>query len=381
MPEITKEMVLDVLKGVIDPDLNRDIVTLGFVTADRVEIEGGVVKARVVLTTPACPVKDRLRAECVALIEGLEGVERADVVMDAQTTSSRSASGPGPGRPAGDQAREARLSNVRNIIAVGSGKGGVGKSTVAANLAHALAQTGAAVGILDADIYGPSLPILLGLKGKSPMMTEDQKIQPLEALGMKVISMGFLLKDTDAVVWRGPMLGKALQQFIEDVAWGELDYLVIDLPPGTGDVQLSLSQLIPVDGAVIVTTPQDVAFADVRRAIRMFQMTRVPLLGLVENMSFFVCPDNGKTYHIFGESRVQRHAEEVELPVLASFPMDMMVGPAADRGELVGVAQPDGEQAGIYRKLAGQVAAALSKRHAAQEKKDALKGFFKVMPS
>ena len=177
------------------------------------------------------------------------------------------------------------------------------------------------------------------------------------------------------------MLGKALQQFIEDVAWGELDYLVIDLPPGTGDVQLSLSQLIPLDGAVVVTTPQDMAFADVRRAIRMFQMTKVPLLGLVENMSYFLCPDNGKTYHIFGESRTERHAQQAELPFLASIPLDLKVGPAQDRGELVAIADPDGEQAGIYKALAGQLAAELSKRHMAAERKESLKGFFKVMPT
>ena len=371
MSEITKEMVLNALKGVIDPDLNQDIVALDFVNAERVTIEGSVVKATVNLTTPACPVKEQLRDECIKWIEGIDGVTSAEVTMTASTASSRG----------GEGQRESRLPGVANVIAVGSGKGGVGKSTVAVNLAYALSQTGAKVGILDADIYGPSLPILLGLAGKSPAMTADQKIEPLVRYGLKAISMGFLVKDTDAVVWRGPMLGKALQQFIEDVEWGELDYLVIDLPPGTGDVQLSLSQLIPVDGAVVVTTPQDVAFADVRRAIRMFQMTRIPLLGLVENMSHFLCPDNGKTYYIFGKGRTAKHAEAAETVLLAELPLDPQIGPGADRGELIAMMDPDGLQGRKYAELAGKVASELSRRHFAKERKNGLRDFFKVRPS
>ena len=367
MPTTDKKQILEVLSQVIDPDLQKDIVTLGFVGADDIHIEGDVVVATVYLTTPACPVKDMMKAKCVELIEALPGVSTAKVTMDARTVSSKA--------PTEDKSR---LNGVKNILAVGSGKGGVGKSTVAANLAYALRQSGATVGILDADIYGPSLPILLGLKGQAPTMSKEQKINPLEKYGMKAISMGFLLKETDAVVWRGPMLGKALQQFIEDVDWGELDYLVIDLPPGTGDVQLSLSQLIGVDGAVIVTTPQDVAFADVRRAIRMFQMTKVPLLGLVENMSFFLCPDNQKTYHIFGQGKTAAHAEEQRTAFLGELPIDPQIGPAADRGELIAVADPSGLQAGLYTELAGKVAAALAKRAMEKEKKEKLKGFFKV---
>lgn len=363
--------VLEALRAVQDPDLHKDIVTLGFVTADTVQIEAdGTVKVKVYLTTPACPVKDRLQAECKAIIERLPGVTRAEVVMDARTMSGRS-----PGAE-----KSGRLQSVRNVIAVGSGKGGVGKSTVAANLAHALARAGAAVGLLDADIYGPSVPILLGVRGQQLTMNDDQKIIPVEKFGLKAVSMGMLMADGDAVVWRGPMLGKALQQFIEDVAWGELDYLVIDLPPGTGDVQLSLTQLLDLDGAIVVTTPQDVAFADVRRAIKMFQMTKVPLLGLVENMAYFVCPDNGKQYAVFGEGRTAAHAREAGLEVLTRLPIDMVVGPAADRGELVAVAQPNGEQAQLYTALGGLVAAALSKRHASKERKESLKGFFQVRP-
>ena len=362
---LTREAVLEALRPIQDPDLHKDIVTLGFVKPEYVAIDDGVVSVRVVLTTPACPVKAQMEQDVRTRIAALPGVREVKVTMDAVTASGR---GPEGGR----------LPQVKNILAVGSGKGGVGKSTVAVNLALALSQTGARVGLLDADIYGPSIPIMLGLKNRSPTMTADQKIEPIEAYGLKAISMGMLLKENDAVVWRGPMLGKALQQFIEDVAWGELDYLVMDLPPGTGDVQLSLSQLVPVDGAIVVTTPQDVAFADVRRAIRMFEMTKVPLLGLIENMSYFLCPDNGKTYHIFGESRTERHATEAGVPFLGRLPLDLAVGPAADRGEPIAVAQPDGEQARLYHDMAGKIAAMLSTRHLEKEKKASFGSFFKM---
>jgi len=351
----------------MDPDLNKDIVTLGFVKSDYISIDGANVAFKVVLTTPACPVKEQLQNQCKSLVEALDGVENCDVTMDAVTASAK---------PAGEA--QERLPQVKNIIAVGSGKGGVGKSTVATNLAIALVQSGASVGLLDADIYGPSIPIMLGLSGRAPQINERQKIEPLVRYGLWTISMGFLLKDNDAVVWRGPMLGKALQQFIEDVDWPELDYLVIDLPPGTGDVQLSLSQLVPIDGAVVVTTPQDVAFADVRRAIRMFEMTKVPMLGLVENMSYFNCPDNGKRYFIFGESRTENHAKDNDVNFIGQLPIDPTIGPAADRGEPVIVADPDGEQADLYRGIAGTIAAELSKRHLAQEKQSSIKDFFKV---
>jgi ATP-binding protein involved in chromosome partitioning len=246
------------------------------------------------------------------------------------------------------------------------------------NIAVSLVQSGASVGLLDADIYGPSIPIMLGLKGRAPQINEQQKIEPLVRYGLRTISMGFLLKDNDAVVWRGPMLGKALQQFVDDVAWPELDYLLIDLPPGTGDVQLSLSQLVPLDGAVVVTTPQDVAFADVRRAIRMFEMTKVPLLGLIENMSYFDCPDNDKRYYIFGEGRTEGHAADHKIDFLGSLPIDPQIGPAADRGEPITIADPNGIQSRIYKEIAGKIAASLSTRHLATDKKKDLKDFFKV---
>ena len=259
-----------------------------------------------------------------------------------------------------------RLPGVKRIIAVGSGKGGVGISTVAVYLAISLRKTGATVGLLDADIYGPSMPIMLGVKYVRPKMSDDHTIAPVDCHGLVTISMGFMLQDSDAVVWRGPMLGKALQQFIEDVSWGELDYLVVDLPPGTGDVQLSLSQLIPMDGAIVVTTPQDVAFADVRRAIRMFELTKIPVLGLVENMSYFIAPDTQARYDIFGTGRTASHCEALSLSFLGQLPLDMQIGPAADQGQPVCVADPEGEQAGLYEAMVVALQSELSKRDAAQ---------------
>jgi len=248
-----------------------------------------------------------------------------------------------------------RLGGVKNIIAVGSGKGGVGKSTVAVNLAMALKQSGASVALLDADIYGPSVPIMMGAKGERPTLISQNTIRPIERYGIDTISMGNMIEESDAVVWRGPMLTKVLNQFIDDVNWGEKDFLVIDLPPGTGDVQLSLSQMVSVAGAIVVTTPQDVSMADVRRAIRMFEMTRVPVLGIVENMAFFNCPDNGKDYYIFGEGRTKEACAEMNVPLLGSLPLDMGVGPAADRGEPILVSEPGGDQAKRFHELAATV--------------------------
>jgi ATP-binding protein involved in chromosome partitioning len=248
-----------------------------------------------------------------------------------------------------------RLPNVKQIITVASGKGGVGKSTVATNLAVALQRAGKSVGILDADIYGPSLPVMLGLQNTRPTMNQDEKIVPIERYGIKSMSMGYMLKAEDAVVWRGPMLGKALQQFIEDVEWGELDYLVVDMPPGTGDVQLSIAQLLPVSACVVVTTPQDVAFADVRRAIKMLQKVHTPILGLVENMSHFLCGACGAEHHIFGEGNIDSHAKEHELNVLGKIPMDTLVALAGDNGEPVVAAAPDSIPSIAYVELASTV--------------------------
>ena len=256
---------------------------------------------------------------------------------------------PGPHQHGG---QGSRLPGVKNIITVASGKGGVGKSTVATNLAVALQRAGKEVGLLDADIYGPSLPVMLGLQNTRPSMSPDEKIVPIERYGIKSMSMGYMLKAEDAVVWRGPMLGKALQQFVEDVDWGELDYLVVDMPPGTGDVQLSVAQLLPVSGCVVVTTPQDVAFADVRRAIKMLNTVNTPILGLVENMSHFLCGACGAEHHIFGEGNIEGHAAEHGLDVLGKIPMDTLVALAGDKGEPVVAAAPDSVPSKAYVEFA-----------------------------
>ena len=267
---VTKEAVLDALRGVIDPDLGRDIVSLGFVTKHAVC--DGIVSVTINLTTPACPVKDKLRDQAKALIEALPGVEQAEVEMTAEVRGTPSAREIAPG--------------VRHVIAVSSGKGGVGKSTTAVNLAVALARTGARVGIMDCDVYGPDIPMMMGLEGE-PETTPDRKLVPKVRHGVKTMSIGYLLADDKPVVWRGPMVHKLIQQFLSDVEWGELDYLLVDMPPGTGDAQLSLAQIVPLTGAVLVTTPQAVSTFDVNKAIGMFAQVQVPILGLIENMAGF----------------------------------------------------------------------------------------------
>ncbi|MCB9734167.1 MAG: Mrp/NBP35 family ATP-binding protein [Deltaproteobacteria bacterium] len=368
MANLTEERVLDALRTVEDPDLHRDLVTLGMIKDLRLD-DGGAVSLRVVLTTPACPMKGKIQADVEAALRKI-GVERMNVVMDAEVRRA-----PMGGEVAGPTA--ARMPGVKSVIAVASGKGGVGKSTVAVNLAVSLAKLGAKVGILDADIYGPSLPIMLGLKDSRPSVNADEAIMPLERYGLRVMSMGFMLKEDQAVVWRGPMLGKALQQFVEDVDWGELDYVVIDMPPGTGDVQLSLAQLLPVAGTVVVTTPQDVAFADVRRAMKMMEMTKTPVLGLVENMSGFICGNCQAVHQIFGESRIDAHAAKAGLDVLAKIPLDSVTAVAADHGEPIVVAAPESAPAQAYKALAQKVAQAVAVRtHAAEPKMGKLKAFF-----
>jgi ATP-binding protein involved in chromosome partitioning len=263
------------------------------------------------------------------------------------------------------------------VLGVGAGKGGVGKSTVAANLAIALAQTGARVGLLDADLYGPSVPIMLGLKGAKPAVNQNKKIVPAEAHGIKAISIGFLVQEDMAVAWRGPMVGQAVTQFVRDVEWGELDYLILDLPPGTGDIILTLGQTVPMTGALVVSTPQDVAFADVLRAVRMFSMLQVEVVGLVENMSYFRCPDNGKDYLIFGPSNSARHAAEHGLPFLGALPIELGVAPNADAGQPIVVAEPESHLTSLYHELAARIAATVDAKLAAQQAAPGLgEGFF-----
>lgn len=248
---------------------------------------------------------------------------------------------------------------IRCILGVGAGKGGVGKSTVATNLAVALAQSGARVGLLDADIYGPSVPIMLGLRGAKPAVNAERKIIPAVAHGIQTVSMGFMVQEDMAVAWRGPMVGRAVTQFIQDVAWGELDFLIVDLPPGTGDILMSFAQAVPMTAALVVSTPQDVAFADVLRAVRMFSMLHIPLVGLVENMSSFLCPDNGKEYLIFGPSNSPSHCATHGLEFLGALPIELQVSPSADAGLPIVVAEPKSRLAGLYRDLAEKLAAKL----------------------
>jgi len=292
----SEEQVLDALKSVMDPDLHRDIVSLGFVKD--IAICEDAVKVTLELTTPACPVKDQLQAEAKEAILGIGGVNTANVTMEAQV------------RPMGHMSA-GQIPGVRNIIPVGSGKGGVGKSTVSANVAAALAQTGAKVGLMDADVYGPSIPTILGIT-EAPKPGE-KGITPVEAHGVKVISMGFFLKPDQAVVWRGPMLTKMIDQFVNGVEWGDIDYLIVDLPPGTGDIHLSLCQRIPLTGAVVVSPPQDVALKVAEKAIFMFRQLKSPILGLVENMSHFICPHCGEPIQIMVDptgGSVQEYIED-----------------------------------------------------------------------
>lgn len=351
MPDVTDQQVLDALQVVKDPDLHRSIVDLGFI--QHLRVCDGIVAFTIVLTTPACPVKDQLKDEAEAAVRAIPGVTQVNVEMDASVRSFNS------------KDMGMRLTGVRNILLVSSAKGGVGKSTVAANMAVALAQTGATVGLLDADVYGPSVPILFGIEG--PPEVIDNKIQPFEKYGVKLMSIGFLITEEQAVIWRGPMVMRALTQFFDDVQWGDLDYLVLDLPPGTGDAQLTIAQSLDVAGALIVTTPQDVAFADVRRGIQMFRQTNINILGIIENMAYFVCPCCHETTEIFHPGRRRTAREEVDVPFLARLPIDPAIADATDNGMPITVAQPDNAQSQEFHRLAGMVVRELAKVQYANE--------------
>jgi ATP-binding protein involved in chromosome partitioning len=321
---MTKEKILEALSNVQEPDLGKDLVTLNMI--QDIEIDGNDVSFTIVLTTPACPMKDLMGNASTNAIKLLVNKDaKVKVNFTSNTTSKRT----DPGTV---------LPKVKNIIAVVSGKGGVGKSTVAANLALALSQSGAKVGLLDADIYGPSVPIMFGVRGERPLMMDiDGKgmIAPLERYGIKLISIGLLVDEKNAVVWRGPMASSAIKQFVTDVYWGELDYLVVDMPPGTGDIHLTLMQTVPVTGAVIVTTPQDVALADAKKGIAMFGQAQmnVPVIGLVENMSYFTpaeLPDN--KYYIFGKDGGKRLADEYDIPFLGQIPIVQSIREGGDTG-------------------------------------------------
>jgi len=346
----TEQAILDALRGLKDPDTQKDIVTLGLVRD--LAVRGGDVSLTLAFTGQAPATKVMLHSMASKLLGQLPGVAKVQVKMGGG--SAPAAHGHGHAHaPAGGAKAPDLIPEVRHTIAVSSGKGGVGKSTVAVNLALSLARTGAQVGIIDADVYGPDLPLMLGTRGRPGMF--DNRIIPVDAHGIKVMSIGLLVGDKEPLVWRGPMIHSFIQQMLRDVLWGALDYLVFDMPPGTGDAQLSLSQVIPLSGVVMVTTPQDVALLDVRKAIGMFQRLNVPMLGIVENMSYFIAPDTGARYHIFGEGGGQRVAEEYGVPLLAQLPLDPETRKGGDEGAPITVRRPDSAQAQVFRELATRV--------------------------
>lgn len=350
--EVTKEAVMDALRQIIDPDLHRDIVSLGMIKGLEIaaEDDGAHVSFTFELTTPACPVRDQFKSQAETAVRNVPGVASVDVTMTANVRQSGPAGGSG----------QIQLPNVRNIIAVGSGKGGVGKSTVAANLAAALAVSGARVGLLDADVYGPSVPQLMGVHEGARVA--DRRLIPHEAHGVKLMSLGFLSDASKPIIWRGPMVGQAVKQLLSDVEWGDLDYLLVDLPPGTGDAPLTLIQSIPLSGIVVVTTPQDVALGIATKTLTMFRSLNVPVLGIVENMSGFECPECGHRSHVFSQGGGQAAAQEMNVPFLGAIPLDERIRVSGDEGQPVPAAHPDTDQARAFNDIARGLAAQVSIR-------------------
>jgi len=353
MSEIKKDDVFNALRTVDDPDLHKDLVTLNMVKD--VTIEGNKIKVTVELTTPACPLKDKIKNDCInAIKRDIPNASEIDIEMSANVSSHY------------NQSKEAILPGVKNTIAVASGKGGVGKSTVAVNLALALAKEGAKVGLIDADIYGPSIPLMLGV-GANPKIYQDaetKKMAPLENYGIKLMSIGFLIDENNPVIWRGPMASGALKQFMTDVTWGELDYLIYDLPPGTGDIQLTLVQTIPLTGAIIVTTPQKVSLIDAVKGFKMFERVNVPVFGIVENMSYFIAPDTGKRYDIFGSGGGESLATELKSNFLGGIPLDPRIREGGDNGKPIVQDMPDSENSKIILEIARNLAAQISIQNA-----------------
>jgi ATP-binding protein involved in chromosome partitioning len=343
MPD--RDAVLNALRVVVDPDIRRDIVTLGFVK--ELALDAGRVSFTIELTTPACPVKDQLRDQAAAAVRALPGISSVDVRMTAKV---RSASAPETGHPP--------LPGVKNVIAVGAGKGGVGKTTVAVNLAVALARCGSRVGLLDGDIYGPNVPLMLGLN--TQLTTDGKQIVPAEKYGLQVVSIGFLTNDDAPIIWRGPMLHGAIQQFFREVAWKQLDYLIVDMPPGTGDVALSLSQTVPVVGSIVVTMPQQVSLADSRRAIRMYQKLNIPTLGVVENMSYYACPNCHHETDLFGHGGGEALARDMDVAFLGRLPVYQAIREGGDAGVPLVISEPGSVAARAFMTVAERTAAQVS---------------------
>jgi ATP-binding protein involved in chromosome partitioning len=347
-PMPTREQILESLRVVVDPELRQDIVTLGMVRSIKVS-DGGVVDVTVSLTTPGCPIRSHFQTSVATAARGVEGVTHVNVAFDVLSDQEKAGLQQKLGRPGG--LPEGALAQVANVTCVGSGKGGVGKSSLTVNLAAALRAEGKKVGVLDADVWGYSIPRMLGVGGQRPRVNGERKILPLEAHGLKVMSIGFFIKEDEAVVWRGPMLHKALTQFLEDVAWGELDHLLIDLPPGTGDVSMTLSQLLPQAKFVIVTTPQEAAQKVARRSAQMADKVSLEIAGVIENMSGFTTPD-GQRFPIFGEGGGQLLADELEVPLLGKVPLTMALRENADAGVPLIEAEPDDAAAQAVRHAA-----------------------------
>jgi ATP-binding protein involved in chromosome partitioning len=340
MPRVSQADVIKALSSVQDPELRRDLVSLNMIKD--IQITGSSVAFTVELTTPACPLRQQIQQDAENAVLALAGVEKVDVTMGARVPEDK----------------KIKDLSIKNIIAVGSGKGGVGKSTVAVNIAVALAQCSASVGLLDADIYGPNIPVMMGLNALPPI-PQGKGIQPAQAFGVKVMSIGFMVSEGQPLIWRGPMLHSAIQQFLNDVDWGELDYLIVDLPPGTGDVQLSLVQTVPLSGGVIVTMPQQVSFDDAARAVSMFKKMDVPILGVVENMSYLQMED-GSIRRLFGEGGGEKLAGMAGVPLLANIPIEEHVRAGGDHGEPVVVSDPQSPSAKAMMGLAMSVAARVS---------------------
>ncbi len=344
----TKDAVMNALRTVQDPELHKDLVTLEMVR--NVAVCDGLVRVHVELTTPACPLKDRIRGDVEVAVKKLGGVKQVEVEFSAQVRRG--------------VMQQASLPGVKNILAIGAGKGGVGKSTVSVLAAVGLARAGAKVGLMDADVYGPSIPKMLGIEGQKPAIIGEQ-IAPVTAHGLKVMSIGFMLAPEQAVIWRGPMIHGTIKQFLDQVDWGDLDYLIVDLPPGTGDVPLTLSQSIPMTGAVVVCTPQDVALLDAMRAARMYQQLNVDVIGLVENMSYFIAPDTGKEYDLFGKGGAEKAAAKLKVPFLGSIPINIAIRVSGDAGnpETVFEQSPQGVGEAVTR-VVEALAAQISIRNA-----------------
>jgi ATP-binding protein involved in chromosome partitioning len=356
---ITQEQVFEALKKVQDPELHRDIVSLGMVKD--LSVKNGDVAFTVELTTPACPLRETIESDCKRVLAEIPGIAGLQINFGAQVRGSKGGAG-----------QTDLLPTVKNVVLVAAGKGGVGKSTVAANLAVALKMHGAATGLLDADIYGPSIPMLMGAQGEPGKVEVNggYKIAPTIAHGVPVMSIGFFLDADQAVIWRGPMLGKALHQLMADVHWGELDYLVVDMPPGTGDVQITFSQQLKVSGALLVATPQEVALADVIRAKGMFDKVMIPIVGIIENMSYFICDGCGKKHEIFSRGGAERAAARFNIPYLGEIAITPSLREGGDKGVPILIQEPKSEVSrsflAIAAKLAGQLSIASERAKRAQ---------------